>query len=102
MPYNYYYAVKDDYTYADFSAQEQSDDKGHVTGSYRVALPDGRTQIVYYKADDYGYNADVKYEGEAYYPEYAPTYKANNYAKQEYAPYQSYSKKSSYPEIKSY
>ena len=47
-----------------------------VTESYRVVLPDSRTQIVPYKvADDYsGYYAEVKYEGEAKYPEYKASY----------------------------
>jgi len=65
--------VKDDYTYNNYNHQESSDDKGYVTGSYSVYLPDGRTQVVTYKADDYtGYVADVKYIGEAKYPEYNP------------------------------
>jgi hypothetical protein len=73
MPYSFAWAVKDDYTYNDFGHQETADDKGYVSGSYRTLLPDGRTQTVTYKADDYGYVADVKYDGEAKYPEYKPS-----------------------------
>merc|ERR1739838_1241661 len=83
MPYDFAYAVKDDYKGVDFAHDESSD--GHVTsGSYRVALPDGRTQIVTFTADhDNGYVADVTYEGEAQYPEakpYAPAYGPPAYA----------------------
>merc|ERR1712168_270629 len=82
--YAYEYAVADDYSKANFAQNEKRD--GYSTlGEYRVALPDGRTQIVTYNvADGYsGYVADVRYEGVAQYPEYkpapsyapAPTYK---------------------------
>lgn len=45
MPYNFAYAVKDDYAGSDFGAQENSDGNT-VRGSYTVALPDGRKQTV--------------------------------------------------------
>nr|CAH0099285.1 unnamed protein product [Daphnia galeata] len=76
-PYDFTWAVKHDATYNDFDHSEKSD--GKVTnGVYRVQLPDGRTQIVTYRADNYGYNADVKYTGEAKYPD-KPTYSAPVY-----------------------
>ena len=71
--YNYAYAVADDYSHANFGANENRD--GYATaGEYRVALPDGRTQIVTYSVNDAysGYVADVKYEGEAHYAPYEP------------------------------
>ncbi len=74
MPYEFAWGVKDEKSYNDYSHQEQSDGKV-VSGSYRVLLPDGRTQTVTYKADEYGYQAEVKYEGEAKYDEYKPIYK---------------------------
>ena len=75
MPYAFGYAVQDGPSYNNYGQQEQSDGKA-VTGSYRVDLPDGRTQIVTYKADEYGFVADVKYEGDAKYPDnYKPAYK---------------------------
>ncbi|KAI9552947.1 hypothetical protein GHT06_020832 [Daphnia sinensis] len=79
QPYSFGYDVQDKESYTDFDHSEKAD--GKVTsGSYRVALPDGRTQIVNYKADENGYTADVKFEGEAQYPEYKPTeYKAAAY-----------------------
>ncbi len=72
MPYKFAWAVKDEPSKNDYSHQQESDGKV-TTGSYRVALPDGRTQIVTYRADENGYVADVKYEGEAKYPEYKPS-----------------------------
>jgi len=75
-PYTYTYAVADDYSKAAFNAEETADGAGTVSGSYSVALPDGRTQHVNYHANGYdGYVADVTYEGAAVYPD-APVVKA--------------------------
>lgn len=72
MPFSFGYAVKDEY-YNDYAHDTTSD--GRVrTGTYRTFLPDGRLQIVTYKADANGYVADVKYQGEAKY-DIKPAYK---------------------------
>ncbi|XP_042861421.1 pro-resilin-like [Penaeus japonicus] len=73
MPYNYAYAVNDQYAGTDFGHNEDSDGNT-VQGSYNVQLPDGRKQTVNYVADHYnGYQADVSYYGEAQYPQvYGP------------------------------
>ncbi|CAL4154553.1 unnamed protein product, partial [Meganyctiphanes norvegica] len=77
LPYEFAYAVKDEYTGDDFGHQEIANADGSRTGSYRVVLPDGRTQVVTYTADHYnGYQAEVTYEGEATYQEHTPSYKA--------------------------
>merc|ERR1712018_1123560 len=69
QPFAYTYGVKDEYSGASFDKSESQDAAGTVSGEYRVALPDGRTQIVTYHADhEGGYIADVKYEGVAQYP----------------------------------
>merc|ERR1712128_20597 len=73
--YKYGYAVKDDYSFVNFNANEQRDGY-NAEGGYRVALPDGRTQVVTYTATADGYIAEVRYEGEAQYPEYKPSYPA--------------------------
>nr|XP_040582974.1 cuticle protein 19.8-like [Lepeophtheirus salmonis] len=78
--YQYGYAVADDYAGTNFAANENRD--GYSTnGEYRVALPDGRTQIVSYNvADAYsGYVADVRYEGEPHYDSYKPAHKPAPY-----------------------
>ncbi|KAA0201648.1 Cuticle Protein CPR RR Uncl [Hyalella azteca] len=64
MPFDYSYAVQDQYSGNDFGHNTNSDGKV-TTGEYRVLLPDGRTQIVTYTADYNGYQAEVNYEGEA-------------------------------------
>ncbi|XP_074099036.1 uncharacterized protein LOC141527447 [Cotesia typhae] len=77
--YEFGYAVKDSATGNDFGRQETSDGET-VRGEYRVQLPDGRTQIVTYTADwRTGFHADVRYEGEATYPDqYNTGYNNNN------------------------
>merc|ERR1712088_1003811 len=55
--------VLDTYTGNDFGHQEERNDK-LTTGSYHVALPDGRVQTVTYTVDGYGgYAAEVTYAG---------------------------------------
>merc|ERR1739846_82820 len=77
--YTYAYAAADDYSGVNFGQSENRD--GYATsGSYNVALPDGRIQTVTYRVDgDSGYIADVQYSGEAKYAPYklapAPAYK---------------------------
>ena len=70
MPFNFAWAVKDEPS-NDFAHEAASDGKT-VIGSYRVALPDGRTQIVSYTANENGYVADVQYEGEVQTSEHHP------------------------------
>ena len=70
-PYAFAYEVIDPLGSTNFGHRETSD--GNVVeGEYRVALPDGRVQVVKYTADENGYVADVSYEGVAAYPKYEP------------------------------
>ncbi|XP_042227219.1 pro-resilin-like [Homarus americanus] len=67
--YDFDWSVKDEDSGNDFGHQE-SRDGDNTKGSYSVQLPDGRLQTVTYYVDgDSGYVAEVKYEGEAQYPE---------------------------------
>ncbi|KAF7266858.1 hypothetical protein GWI33_019881 [Rhynchophorus ferrugineus] len=59
--YAFAYKVLDKKTGDDFSHQQVQSAKA-TNGEYRVKLPDGRLQIVSYKADKDGYKADVRYE----------------------------------------
>ncbi|KAL6957334.1 DNA-directed RNA polymerase [Sarracenia purpurea var. burkii] len=63
-PFSFMYEVKDAATGNDYSHKQESDGKT-VKGEYKVLLPDGRNQVVTYTADDMGFNAMVKYDGEA-------------------------------------
>ena len=73
----YQFGVNDpEYSGAVFSHQENRADY-NTQGEYRVNLPDGRVQIVSYTAGPEGYVADVKYEGQAVYPEVSPRMNEN-------------------------
>nr|XP_040582330.1 uncharacterized protein LOC121130674 [Lepeophtheirus salmonis] len=78
--YHHGYAVADDYAGTNFRCQREQR-RIPTNGEYRVALPDGRTQIVSYNvADAYsGYVADVRYEGEPHYDSYKPAHKPAPY-----------------------
>merc|ERR1712128_288359 len=66
--YAFNYGVSDDYSGNSFTQQEQRD--GYATsGSYTVALPDGRIQTVKYTDNGDGIIQDVSYEGV---PQYGP------------------------------
>merc|ERR1719244_566299 len=67
--YSYTYGVNDDYSGANFQ-QSESRDGYSTSGSYSVALPDGRTQTVTYSDNGDGIVQDVTYDGV---PQYGPT-----------------------------
>ncbi|KAK8734275.1 hypothetical protein OTU49_006104 [Cherax quadricarinatus] len=65
QPHTFGYAVEDSY-YGNQHAHNEYSDGQTTKGSYRVLLPDGRTQIVTYSADaKNGFMAQVSYEGKA-------------------------------------
>merc|ERR1712012_378286 len=69
QPFAYEYGVADDYSKANFKKTESQDGNGVVTGSFVIALPDGRIQTTTYTADHTnGFVADVTYEGTPVYP----------------------------------
>merc|ERR1712025_584286 len=62
--YAYNYGVNDDETGTQFSQNEQRD-SAVTTGSYTVALPDGRVKTVKYTDNGDGITYDVSYDGVA-------------------------------------
>ena len=65
--YDFSYGVQGDSYTGSASFGHNENRNGYTTnGEYRVALPDGRTQVVTYNVLDAqsGYVADVKYEGQ--------------------------------------
>ena len=56
QPFSYEYGVADDYSKANFKKTETQDANGVVSGSFTIALPDGRIQTVTYSvAPDTGF-----------------------------------------------
>merc|ERR1712241_1050619 len=83
-PFKYEYGGADSYG-RHFAKTESKDEEGVVKGEYRVELPDGRVQIVSYRADpELGYQADVRYEGEA--RPYEPQEEEQVYQRKQYVP----------------
>jgi hemolysin activation/secretion protein len=48
--------------YGTVFGQEESRQNEKAHGSYHVLLPDGRTQVVEYEADQDGYKPQIRYE----------------------------------------
>jgi len=69
--YDFVYSVHDEYTGDEHSHTEKKTDYV-IHGKYSVRLPDGRTQVVSYTADDDGYHPTVEYKpkGESHYLNY--------------------------------
>jgi len=77
-PYQYQFKVDDPETSNRYEIAE-SGDPDIVQGSYRIALPDGRTQVVTYEVHpEKGFDAKVTYEGVAQYPD-SPGYVPSAY-----------------------
>jgi len=78
FPYEYQLSVNDPKTLNRFEIAE-SGNPDSVKGSYKIALPDGRTQLVTYEVHpEQGYQAKVTYSGTAQYPD-TPDYVPSAY-----------------------
>ena len=61
--------MADDYSKTNFKKSETQDANGVVSGSFTIALPDGRIQTTRYEASPrHGYRAQVSYQGQASHP----------------------------------
>ena len=78
--YQFAWNVQDDYAGLNYGQNEERNNYA-TSGSYNVALPDGRIQTVTYTVSDAysGYVADVTYSGEARYEPAPAPYKPAPY-----------------------